>query len=124
MVAGRFMIWGSIIGIGRHHHLLVAHEINVERHVDGQLQDVEDEDVGSISGAGKAADVGVVCLPQVTVKLVKHNGLVQVAGGKVGSARGSEGHSQRLGEWVDLHRKQGSVMVSMGSERDFQSGDR
>lgn len=123
VVAGSFMIWGSIIGIGRHHHLLIAHEINVEWHIDGELQDVEDEDVGSISRAGEAANVGVVRLPQVTVNLVKHNGLVQVAGGKVCSARGSECHSQRLGEWVELHRKQSSVMVSVGSERDFQGGD-
>lgn len=81
---------------------------------------MEDEDVGSIYGAGEATDVGVIHLPQVTVKLVKYDGLVQVPWGKVGSARGSEGHSQRLGERVELHGKQGGVMVAVWSKRDFQ----
>lgn len=105
MVAGCLMIWGSIIGIRRHHHLLVAHEVDVERHVDGELQDVEDEDIGSIHRGGETANVGVVHLPQVAVQLVEHNRLVQVAWGEVGGARGSEGHSQRLGERVELHGK-------------------
>lgn len=92
VVAGRLMIWGSIVGICRHHHLLIAHEINVERHVDGELQDVEDEDEGAVDWAGKAADVGVIHFPQVAVKLVKHDGLVEVAWCEVGGSRGGEGH--------------------------------
>ncbi len=123
VVTGRLMIWGSIVGVRRHHHLLVAHEVNVERHIDGELQDVEDEDVGSIDWAGEAANMGVIHLPQVAVQLVKHDGLVQVARGKVGGARGGEGHSQWLGKWVELHGKQGGVMVAMGSERELQGGD-
>lgn len=93
VVAGRLMIWGTIVGVCRHHDLLIAHEINVERHVDGKLQDMEDEDVGAVDGAGEAANVGIIHLPQVTVKLVKHYGLVQVAWREVGGARGGEGHS-------------------------------
>lgn len=56
------------------------------------------------------------------MELVKYNGLVKVAWGKVGSARGSEGHSQRLGEWVELHGHQGGV-VAMGSDGDLHSRD-
>lgn len=123
VVAGRLMIWGSIVGVRRHHHLFVSHEVNIEGHVDGELQDVEDEDIGSVDGAGEAADVGVVHFPQVTVQLVEHDGLVQVAWGEVGGARGVEGHSQRLGERVELHGEQG-VMVTVGSERDLHRGDR
>lgn len=115
VVAGCFVIWGSVIGICRHHHIFVAHEVDVEWHVNGKLQDVEDEDVGSIDRAGEAANVGVVHLSQVAVQLVKHNGLIQVSWGKVGSARGGEGHSQRLGEWVELHGKQGGVVVAVRS---------
>lgn len=63
VVAGRFMVWGSIVGVCRHHHLLVAHEVNVEWHIDGKLQDVEDKDIGSIHRAGKAANVGIIHLP-------------------------------------------------------------
>lgn len=85
---------------------------------------MEDEDVGSVDGAGEAADMGVVHLAQVAVQLVEHDGLVQIARGKVGSARGGKGHSQRLGQWVELHGKQGSVVVGVGSERDLHRGDR
>lgn len=63
VVACRLMIRGSIVGVRRDHNLFVSHEINIEGHVDGKLQDVEDEDVSSIDGAGKAANVGVVHLP-------------------------------------------------------------
>ena len=119
VVAGCLVIWGSVIGICRHHHIFVSHEVDVEWHIDGELQDVEDEDIGSIDRAGEAADMGVVHLPQVAVQLVKHDGLVQVTWCKVGGARGSKGHSQRLGEWVEVHGKQGSVVVAMGSERDL-----
>lgn len=115
VVAGRLVIWGTVIGVCRHHHILVAHEVDVERHVDGEFQDVKDEDVGSVDGAGEAANVGVVHLSQVTVQLVKHDGLIQVTRSEVGSARSSEGHSQRLGEWVELHGKQGSMMVAVRS---------
>lgn len=115
MVAGRFVIWSSVIGICRHHHIFIAHEVDVEWHVDGKLQDMEDEDVGSVDRAGEAANVGVIHLSQIAVQLVKHNGLIQVTRCKVGSARGSEGHSQWLGQWVELHGKQGGVVVTMGS---------
>lgn len=124
VVAGRFVIWGSVVGVRRHHHVLVAHEVDVEWHVDGELQDVEDEDVGPVDGAGKAADVGVVHLPQVAVQLVEHDGLVQITWGEVGGAGGGEGHSQRLGEWVELHGKQGGVVVAMWGEWDLHGGDR
>lgn len=123
VVASRLMIWGPIVGICRHHHFVITHEINVEWHVDGELQDVEDEDIGSIHRGGETANVGVVHLPQVAVQLVEHDGLVQVAWGEVGGTRGGEGHSQRLGERVQLHGKQGGVVVAMGSERDLHSGD-
>lgn len=125
VVAGRLVIRSSVVGVRRHHDFLVAHEVNIERHVDGELQDVKDEDVGAIHGAGEAADVGVVHLPQVAMKLVEHNGLVKVAWGKVGGAGGSEGHSQWLSKWVQLHGEQGSVvMVAVRSERDLNGGDR
>lgn len=92
VVAGRLMIWGSVVGICRHHHLLVAHEVNVERHVNGELQDVEDEDVGAVDGAGKATNMDIIHLSQVAVKLVKHDGLVEVAWCEVGGSRGSESY--------------------------------
>lgn len=57
------------------------------------------------------------------MELVKYNGLVKVARGKVGSARGSESHSQRLGKWVELHWQQCGVLVAMGSDWDFHSRD-
>lgn len=63
MIAGCLMIWGSIICICRHHHIFITHEVNIERHINGKLQDVEDEDIGSIHRAGKAADVSVIHLP-------------------------------------------------------------
>lgn len=63
MVAGSFMIWGSIICICRHHHILITHEVNIEWHIDGKLQDMEDKDIGSIYRTGKAANVGVIHLP-------------------------------------------------------------
>lgn len=123
VVAGRLVIRGSVVGVRRHHHLFVSHEVNIEGHVDGELQDVEDEDVGSVDRAGEAADVGVVHFPEVTVQLVEHDGLVQVARGEVGGAGGIEGHSQRLGERVELHGEQG-VMVTVGSERNLHRGHR
>lgn len=92
VVAGRLMIWGSVVGVCRHHHLLVAHEVNVERHVDGELQDVEDEDIGAVDGAGKATNMGIVHLSQVAVKLVKHDRLVEVARCEVGGSRGGESY--------------------------------
>lgn len=104
LVASSLMIWGSIIGISAHHYLLIAHEINVQWHVDGKLQDAKAEEIGAINGAGEAANVAVVHLPQVSEKVVKHNGLVQVARREVGSARGSEGHAQRLGQREELPR--------------------
>lgn len=58
------------------------------------------------------------------MELVKYNRLVEISWSEVGSARGSEGHSQRLGEWVELHRQQGGVVVSMRSEWDLHSGNR
>lgn len=58
------------------------------------------------------------------MELVEYNRLVEISRSEVGSARGSEGHSQRLGEWVELHRQQGGVVVSMWSEWDLHSGDR
>lgn len=97
------MIWGSIIGICRYHDLLVAHEVNVKGNVNSKFQNVEDEDIGSVHRTGEAANVGVVHLPKVAVELVKHNRLVKVAGGEVGGARGSEGHSQWLGKLIKVH---------------------
>lgn len=104
LVASRLMIWGSIVGISRHHYVFIAHEINVQWHVDGELQDAKAEEIGAVDGAGEAANVAIVHLPQVSKKVVKHNGLVQVAWREVGGARGSEGHSQRLGQWEELPR--------------------
>lgn len=105
MVAGSLVIWGAIIGIRRHHHFFIAHEVNIEGNIDCQLQDVEDEHVCSVHWTGEPSNVGVVRLPQVAVQLVKHDGLVQVAWSKVSSTRGSERYSQRLGERVQLHWK-------------------
>lgn len=116
MVAGRLMIRGAVISICRHNDLFIAHEINIKRYVDGKLQNVEDEDIGPINRGGEAADVGIIHVPQVTVQLVKHNGLVQIAWGKVGRARCSEGHPQSLRQWVEMQRQQGSVLVVMRSE--------
>lgn len=93
VVAGCLVIWGPIVGVCRNHHLFVAHEVNIERHVDGKLQDVEEEDIGSIDRGGEAAHAGVKHLSKVAVQLVEGNGLVQIAWGKIGSARGIKGHS-------------------------------
>lgn len=122
MVAGGLVIWGSVIGICRHHHILIAHEIDIEWHVDGKLQNVEEEDIGSIDRAGETANVGVVHFSQVAVELIEHDGLIQITRDKVGSARGSEGNSQRLGQWVELHRQQCRRVVAVGSEWDLHSG--
>lgn len=103
MIAGGLMIRGSIIGIRRYHHLLVAHEVNIEGDADGQLQDVKNENVRSVHRTGEPTNVGVVHLPQVAMQLVEHNGLVKVAGCKVGGARGSEGHTQWLRERIKRH---------------------
>lgn len=124
VVAGRLVIRRPIVGVRRHHHLVVAHEVDVERHVDGELQDVENEDVGAVHWGGETADVGVVHLAQVAVQLVEHDGLVQVARGEIGGAGGGEGHAQRLGERVKLHGEQGGVVVvAVGGERDLHGGD-
>lgn len=119
MVAGRLMIWGTVISIRRHNHLFIAHEVNIKRYIDGELQNIEDEDIGSVDRGGEAADVRIVHIPQVTVQLVKHYGLVQITRCKVGCARGGEGHTHRLGQWVELQRKQGGVLVVMRTEGDF-----
>lgn len=86
MIASRLVIWGTIVSICRHNYLFVAHEINIKWYIDGELQNIEDEDVGPIDRGGEAADVGVIHVPQVTVQLVKHNRLVQIAWCKVGCA--------------------------------------
>lgn len=119
MVAGRLMIWGAIVGVRRHHNFFVAHEINIERYVDGEFQNIEDEDIGSVDRRGEAADAWVIHVPQVTVQLVEHNGLVQVTRRKVGRARGGKGYARRMGQWVELQRKQGGVLVVMRTEGDF-----
>lgn len=123
MVAGRLMIWGTVISICRYNHLFVAHEINIKWYVDGELQNIEDEDVGSVDRGGEAANVRIVHVPQVTVQLVKHNGLVQITWCKVGRARGGEGHAHRLGQRVELQRKQGGVLVLVRTEGDFWGGE-
>lgn len=119
MVAGRLMIGGSVVSVRRHNHLFIAHEVNIKWNIDGELQNIEDEDIGSVDGGGEAADVRIVHVPQVTVQLVKHNGLVQIARCKVGRARGGEGHAHRLGQRVELQRKQGGVLVLPRTEGDF-----
>ena len=83
---------------------------------------MKDEDIGSIRRTGEPADVGVIHFTQVTMQLVKDNGLVKVAWGKVGGARSSEGNSKWLGERVELHGKQGGGVVAVGSEWDLQCG--
>lgn len=63
LVASCLMIWGSIVGISRHHYLLIAHEINVQWHVDGELQDAKAEEISAVDRAGEAANVAIVHLP-------------------------------------------------------------
>lgn len=123
VVASRLVVGRSVVGVAGHHHFVVAHQVDVKRHVDGQLQDVEQEDVRAADGAGEAADVGVVHLAQVAVELVEHDGLVQVAWRKVGGAGGGEGHSQGLVQRVELHGQHGGVLVAVGGDWDLHGGD-
>lgn len=124
MVAGCLMIWGTIISVSRHNHLFIAHEINIKWYIDGELQNIEDEDIGSVDWWGEAADMRIIHIPQVTVQLVKHNGLVQITWCKIGRAWGSKSHPHWLGQWVELQRKQGGVLVVMRTEGDFWIGER
>lgn len=111
------MIWSSIIGVRRCHHLLVAHEVDEERRIGSELQDVEVEDIGSVDGTGEAPDVGVVHLSQVAVQVVEHDRLIQVARGEVGGERCREGDMQTLGDWIQLHGEHvGVVVVASWSE--------
>lgn len=57
MVAGRLMIRGAVVSVRRNNYLFIAHEINIKWYIDGELQDIEDEDVGSIDRGGEATDV-------------------------------------------------------------------
>lgn len=54
---------------------------------------MKDEDVCAVDGASEAANVGIIHFTEVTMQLVKYDGLVQIAWRKVGGARRSEGHS-------------------------------
>ena len=120
MVARSLVVRRPIVGVRRNHHLLVAHQVDIEWDVDGQFEDVEDEDICAVGWAGEAPKLGVKHVPQVAVQKVKRNGLVQGAGGKVDSAGRREGHTEGLWEWVQLHGEQG---VALRSDRHLHGGD-
>lgn len=115
VVAGRLVVRSPVVGVRRHHHLVVAHQVDVERHVDRQLEDVEEEDVGAIGWAGETTHVGVEHFPQVAVELVKGDGLVQGARGVVGCAGCCEGHAEGLG--ILGERVNGYVHQGVGGMR-------
>lgn len=102
MVAGGLVIRSSVVGVRRHHHLFVAHEVDVQRHANRQLQDVEDEDVSARSGAGETPGGRVEHFAEVGMHYVEGDRLIQSAGCEVGSAGGGEGHAE-LGERVHVN---------------------
>lgn len=103
VIASRLVVGRSVVGVARHHHLFIAHEVDVQRHVHSQLEDVEDEDVGARHRTGEAAGWHVEHLSDVAVQQVKRNRLVKRARSKVESASGGEGHPDLLGDGVNVH---------------------
>ena len=118
VVAGSLVVGRSVVGVGRHHHLLVAHQVDVERHVDGQLEDVEEEGVGAVGGAQEAAQVHVEGVAQVAVEQVEDYGLVQGARGEVDGAGGGESHAH--GHRVHVHGHEGGALAG---DRHVDGGD-
>lgn len=103
VIAGGLVVRSAVIGIRGHHHLFVAHEVDVQGNADGKLQDVEDEDVSAGSGTGETAAGRVEHFAEVGVQQFEGDRLIQSARGEVGRAGGGESHAE-LVERVHMYR--------------------
>lgn len=122
MIAGCLVVRSAVIGIRGHHHLFVAHEVDVQGHTYGQLQDVEDKDVSTGSGTGETACGRVKHFSEISVQQVEGDRLIQSARGEVGRAGGGESHAE-LGERIQVYRHQSVRALGCDGHFHWRDGE-
>lgn len=122
MIAGGLVVRSAIVGIRGHHHLFIAHEVDVQGHADGQLKDMEDEDVSAWSRTGEPAGGRVEHLSEVGVQQVEGNWLIQSAWGEVSRAGSRESHTE-LGERVQVYGHQSVRTLGCDGHFNWRDGE-
>lgn len=122
MIAGGLVVRSAIVGIRRHHHLFIAHEVDVQGHAYGQLQDVEDKDISTRSGTGETACGRVEHFSEISVQQVEGDRLIQSARGEVGRAGGRESHTE-LGERVQVYGHQSVRALGCDGHFHWRDGE-